>query len=1523
MKVDNLQTYLDYLYDMDYAERPVSFETFVCDERYLGIATKKGTVVYPVWKKKLAEFLGDDSKYLGAFTGSIGCGKTRGSVWGSLYVMYRILCVAWNSSVYDAERQKWVTIASAYKNKMKWTLSLDETGRVAPCKIDTIIYSGIKPVYKVKIKYAENKFIRNKNFKYKTVGYTPGGRYKTLEATAEHKIWTDSGWKSISELCIGEKVLVYAKDLKTKEELHRIVSESTKKVWASRTKEERAAICMPGINKMNSSECVAKANCTKKTVEFSNRCSNSIKEFYARLTPEERLLATEHLRTEQCKKNISIGVKRSWDKLSVEERARRGQLSRNGVDFDAWRKTMISKVWNNPNRNSKLSASAARQAANDTTRFSSRMYGARTIAKDGHVCDSKFECLVDDWLFEHGILHDVHVIIQQGAKSRNVDFYANGWYIEVDGLNRSDEYFKNKLNGFPFIVIRYKDDLEEKLGFIKDVTNSNFEKELFGDVVSIEFVGEKSCYDIVMDDSSPKNYVCSGVVVHNCLKDAWAYFSLAPLGKMAIVFFNLTKSLSASKSYQLIQQHLISSPWFANKGIIRGKGSEQWLDIPLFEYVLASPGSRGFCFSGDTKISLLDGRELSIIDIMHELSLGKELWVYSCDTENRRIVPGRITSAFKTKSKATTIRIKLDNGEDIVCTPDHPFMLLDGTYKLAKDLLVTDSLMPLYRQVNDRGYEQFLDVRYNVWRYTHRRTAGDIPKEYRDLHGRFSKSIVVHHTDFNKRNNNPTNLVYMTREEHTEYHANNCEKTWHSPEARNKAKQTKLSRMTNPVYANKLSENISDGVRRYWDSNTKDVIRHREVLRKLFPETYKKIMADPVLYNKIYNTESNKKRGISYKKFLTTEAGKQYLVDKGEIFRTLNRSKEFIERINKSEKLKAARSKNITKYNKSEERINKLKANGTFAKAGKAGMKSLWDRLNSNPKEKAIFILNRNIKLRKATAFISKLCGCGCEEYFRYRIGSTQRFITYHSNKGNFNPRSKNRKKINHKIVSIQSNVEVDVYDITVDEYHNFALSAGVFVHNSTQGKDILIAIMDEVDSPDASEKMKQKVLAAYESTVIRFVSRFVKDGETIAKFFLVASKQDQLSFLNVFIEKMKSSGSLFVVDIPIWEAKPCSDYCGKKFFVMVGDVYTNPRILETQEDIKKAMLDGFEIIEVPVEYKKNFEDDIVGSLKDLAGRTAGGARKNRLFVSEQLIKACYDPNKQEPIKKLTIELGLQDKVDLINFIDFTKIRTARNIPRFIHHDISYSGNGDASGLACSAIVGYKKVNTMLPDGRFEETPLPVVETDWIMRIKGRPGDNIPLFTIRKLVLDLRLIGFNIYQYSADLSLLSEETNQLLTLSGINCKYISLDKDVSRYLLFRDLVNQGRWIYHQNDYVHFELKNLLRDERTNKVDHPDTVPELVPMQDGSVKTLVMVGSKDLSDAGAGSVSEALSSAVQTPNVEVIRSAINILQQVQEQASSPVDSLLSIQHMKDKKEEAELIQNKQSAKFIDILKRANN
>lgn len=188
------------------------------------------------------------------------------------------------------------------------------------------------------------------------------------------------------------------------------------------------------------------------------------------------------------------------------------------------------------------------------------------------------------------------------------------------------------------------------------------------------------------------------------------------------------------------------------------------------------------CFSADTKVSLLDGTEREIGQLAKE---GKSVWIYAYDPKKKRVVPKKAT-VNKTRDYVLggLVRVTLSNGEKIDCTPDHKFMLRDGSWREAGDLKPDTSLMPLHRRLTDKkfaggsGYEEIKDPETGEWTLTHSRVAAEC-----DLHsvryvgGKLvagdlpAGDIVRHHVDFNKRNNCPDNLVRMLKSEHWQYHA--------------------------------------------------------------------------------------------------------------------------------------------------------------------------------------------------------------------------------------------------------------------------------------------------------------------------------------------------------------------------------------------------------------------------------------------------------------------------------------------------------------------------------------------------------------------------------------------------------------------------------------------------------------------------------------------------------------------------------------------------------------------------------
>ena len=144
-------------------------------------------------------------------------------------------------------------------------------------------------------------------------------------------------------------------------------------------------------------------------------------------------------------------------------------------------------------------------------------------------------------------------------------------------------------------------------------------------------------------------------------------------------------------------------------------------ELQLINGVRVDHPSHG-CFTGDTRVRLTDGRSLSFLELIDEYKKGKELYTYSVDLEKKLIVPKKINNPRLTIKKAEIIKITLDNGEEIRCTPNHRFMLLNGEYKEAQYLTVKDYLMSLFtpilnisinhkiKSIEKAGYEDVYDI---------------------------------------------------------------------------------------------------------------------------------------------------------------------------------------------------------------------------------------------------------------------------------------------------------------------------------------------------------------------------------------------------------------------------------------------------------------------------------------------------------------------------------------------------------------------------------------------------------------------------------------------------------------------------------------------------------------------------------------------------------------------------------------------------------------------------------------------
>jgi DNA-directed DNA polymerase III PolC len=144
-------------------------------------------------------------------------------------------------------------------------------------------------------------------------------------------------------------------------------------------------------------------------------------------------------------------------------------------------------------------------------------YGHCSIASNGMWCASWPEREMAEFLIDRGIEFEIHKALGNG---RMCDFYFDGVYWEMDGLDRTSEFFAAKYGDLPYVVVTPEDFRFRIERHLATVHAEN------GDpVVSIEPLGEEMTYDVEMASDGPLNFMANGIVSHNSHAACYALIS--------------------------------------------------------------------------------------------------------------------------------------------------------------------------------------------------------------------------------------------------------------------------------------------------------------------------------------------------------------------------------------------------------------------------------------------------------------------------------------------------------------------------------------------------------------------------------------------------------------------------------------------------------------------------------------------------------------------------------------------------------------------------------------------------------------------------------------------------------------------------------------------------------------------------------------------------------------------------------------------------------------------------------------
>jgi DNA gyrase subunit B len=453
------------------------------------------------------------------------------------------------------------------------------------------------------------------------------------------------------------------------------------------------------------------------------------------------------------------------------------------------------------------------------------------------------------------------------------------------------------------------------------------------------------------------------------------------------------------------------------------------------ELFLVEGDSAGGCFAGDTQVALADGRNLTFEAIVEEQARGIEHFCYTIRNDGK-IGLERFINARKTRADAEVVRVTLDNNEQILCTPDHLFMVPGGAYRQA-DQLAGDSLQPLYRKLSDMtepgitidGYEMVWDHQSQQWLFTHmladwyNRWQGVYPKDAGEH---------CHHLDFNKRNNNPTNLLRLSKEDHLALHCEHVARTLHRPDVIEKCRllrQTVEFRasMSERMKRTETRHILSENARAQWED-----------------DEYKSYMMEKWLAfyesNEEYQQQNAQQLFEAQERYWSSEENREVQAERvRRHFEEHPEARAALAALAKiewedEELLAWRREKTRQQWTPSFRAKRKAALHRTYFRKTIAALRDFLD-------QDGLINLTAYDEHRRATRDKTLLrFQTFCKRYFS---DDPQAALTAVRN-------------FNHRIVRVErlSN-RLDVYDAEVPGTHNFALASGVFVHNSAkQGRD-------------------------------------------------------------------------------------------------------------------------------------------------------------------------------------------------------------------------------------------------------------------------------------------------------------------------------------------------------------------------------------------------------------------------------------------------------------------------------------
>ena len=426
-------------------------------------------------------------------------------------------------------------------------------------------------------------------------------------------------------------------------------------------------------------------------------------------------------------------------------------------------------------------------------------------------------------------------------------------------------------------------------------------------------------------------------------------------------------------------------------------------------------------------------------------------------------------------------------------------------------------------------------------------------------------------------------------------------------------------------------------------------------------------------------------------------------------------------------------------------------------------------------------------------------------------------------------------------------------YDAELSEEMRFPNNISIFPTVDPIGLNVLGGVLDEVNFMGVTEKSARAAGGRYDAAqdlhdnmIRRMKSRFMRNGRMPGILLSISSSRYPDDFTERQIKQALETDAegIFIRRYSQWGTKPASFFLGETFKLSLGDTVEKPRVIDDPMEAKELDEMGMPLIDVPIEYRKDFMLDMDGSIRDLAGYptlTLSPFITQRHKIHDAVNRG-RELGLEHPFSKevTTLKDGatfLLDKfrIDAFDFNDqgvriSDRVRSSK--PRYLHIDLALRRDG--VGLCMGHVSGWKEETRRDESGNLYRELAPIIVIDLLLRVEAHKEEEVEIADVRSLVFELRSLGFNIAKVTFD-QFQSAESIQQLKRRGIDAERLSIDANPETYHSVREAMYEDRLYLYDYPTLTTELTRLEENHSNGKIDHPKR------------------GSKDVSDALAGVV----------------------------------------------------------------------